>query len=353
MRKLSGWIGMAALALALGAAGVRADVQGLGMDLPPPALGSYFTDVSADGVGGIWACDGDALYKAESGTFGEVYSGIAAAGGGLAFDPAGLALTSDGTRAYVASGFSNQLVEIDMSGPTPSARHLPDASIPGSSNFGVAVDPVYGQVFLTDGTTHELYLVDAAGTGSLTLLEDFGGTAAVGGGLAFSPSGELYVPVATTMSNWPDDDEFTVDLYRFSRTWLDDLAAGTVNTGAGQLLVSDFVTSGSSDVAVDSAGITYLVGSDAIYAIDEAGNRMIAAGDPSLNAWDMWGYGFMGLAYDAAEDRVITGYAASSGQQYEATGVTPMPEPGTLALVAAGLGLGLVRKRKRRRTDTK
>ena len=61
----------------------------------------------------------------------------------------------------------------------------------------------------------------------------------------------------------------------------------------------------------------------------------------------MWGYGFMGLAYDAKEDRLVTGYAASAGDPFGLTGVAPVPEPATAGLVALGLVALATRRRKR------
>ena len=74
---------------------------------------------------------------------------------------------------------------------------------------------------------------------------------------------------------------------------------------------------------------------------------MIVAGDPALNAWYMWGCGFMGLAYDAKEDRLVTGYAAASGDAFGLAAADPAPEPATLGLVALGLVALAARRRKR------
>jgi len=332
------------MAMALGvwlavSAGATAGVQSLDGSLPSPAAGSYSTVLAADLLGGIYACDGNALYKYSGSAFTPLYTGIVAAGG-VAFDPSALAVSADGSAAYVASGYSGHIVEIDMAKAT--ARHLSGATL-SNGNYGIAVDPIYGLAFVTSSWTsgsnyaQSLYLLDPIGNGSLTLLDDFDGTGWAGGGIAFTPTGELFVPVPTAYSAWPKDDEFTVDLYRFSRSWLDSVAAGTASTGAGQLYATGVVVSGSGSVAADPKGHIYLTGADAIYGINTAGSLMIVAGDPALNAWDMWGCGFMGLAYDAKEDRLVTGYAASFGDAFGLTAADPAPEPATAGLVALGL----------------
>jgi DNA-binding beta-propeller fold protein YncE len=339
------------MAMALGvwlavSAGATAGVQSLGGSLPSPAAGSYSTVLAADSLGGIYACDGNALYKYSGSAFTPLYTGIVAAGG-VAFDPSALAVSANGSVAYVASGFSGKVVRIDLAGATPLATGLSNAGLPSGSNFGLAVDPIYGRVFLTDSWTQALYVLDPAGTASPKLLDSFDGTGWAGGGIAFTPGGELFVPVPTAYSAWPKDDEFTVDLYRFSRSWLDSVAAGTASTGDGQLYATGVVVSGSGSVAADPKEHIYLTGADAIYGINTAGSLMIVAGDPALNAWNMWGCGFMGLAYDAKEDRLVTGYAASFGDAFGLTGVAPAPEPATAGLVALGLVALAARRRKR------
>lgn len=341
-------LGLAAV-MVLAAAGL-AGIQPIGGTLPPPALGSYTTLLATDALGSIYACDGDTLYKYGGGTFSTVFSGLVGAAGGAGSDPAGLAVTADGQRAYVTTGMSGALVEIDLGART--ARKLAGAGL-GNGNYGVAVDPIYGHVFLTSSWTaganaaQALYLVDTAGSGSLTLLDDFGSSAVAGGGIAFSPHGELVVPVPTSYSAWPVDDNFTVDLYRFSRSWLDDLHAGTVAAGAGQLYASDVTVSGSGAAAVDAQGNAYLVAADAIYAVDPTGQRRVVAGNELDNAWNMWGYGFTALAYDGPGNRLVTGYSPPSGTAYALSAVPPVPEPATLALTMLGAA-GLLRLRRRR-----
>jgi DNA-binding beta-propeller fold protein YncE len=339
-------LGLAAVLMLSGAS--LAGVQPIGGTLPPPASGSFATLLATDSLGGIYACDGNALYKFSGGTFGAVYTGIGGAAG-AGSDPAGLAVTPDGRLAYVATGMSGALVEIDLSAHT--ARSLAAAGL-GNGNYGVAVDPIYGQVFVTSSWTaganaaQSLYLVDPTKNGALTLLDDFGKTSVAGGGIAFSPQGELIVPVPTSFSAWPTDDSFMVDLYRFSRSWLDNLHAGTVVTGAGQKYASNVTVSGSGTVAVDTQGTAYLVAADAIYAIDPSGNRRVAAGNESDNAWDMWGYGFTALAYDLPGNRLITGYSPPTGTAYALSAVAA-PEPATLALFALGAA-GLLGRRQKR-----
>ena len=339
-------LGLAAVLMLSGAS--LAGIQPIGGTLPPPASGSFATLLATDSLGGIYACDGDTLYKYSGGTCGTLFSGIVGAAGGAGSDPAGLAVTPDGRLAYVATGMSGALVEINLSAHT--ARSLPAAGL-GNGNYGVAVDPIYGQVFLTSSCTaganaaQSLYLVDPTKNGALTLLDDFGRTAMTSGGIAFSPQGELVVPVPTSFSAWPMDDNFMVDLYRFSRSWLDNLHAGTVVTGAGQKYASNVIVSGSGTVAVDTQGTAYLVAADAIYAIDPSGNRRVVAGNESDNAWDMWGFGFAALAYDPPGNRLITGYSPPTGTAYALSAVAA-PEPATLALVALGAA-GLLRRRRK------
>jgi hypothetical protein len=335
----------AAIGLAL-SAGATAGVQSIGGTLPPPAPGSYVTLLATDSLGGIYACDGEAIYKFSGGTQTTLFSGIAATAGASS-DPAGFAVTADGSRAYVTTGFSGSLVEIDLAAHT--GRSLPGTAR-SNGNYGLAVDPIYGHVFLTSSWTagadlaQSLYLVSTAGSGSLTLLDSFGGKAVTGGAIAFSPNGELVVPVPTSFSYWPTDDRFNVDLYRFSRQWLDNLHLGIIATGAGELHGAGVIVSGSGSVAVDSQGNTYLVAADAIYQVDPAGTRRVVEGNENDNAW-MMSYGFSARAYDVKENRLVTGYSPSPGEGYALSAV-PAPEPATLGLMALGAAALLGRRRR-------
>jgi len=138
-----------------------------------------------------------------------------------------------------------------------------------------------------------------------------------------------------------------VDLYRFSPSWLDDLSVGIVTTDAGQLYASDLLVSGSGAVGVDSTGNAYLAASDAIYWVAANGSLSVLVGDTTPHVWWMFDYGFMGLAYDAKGDRLVTGYAASASDPFSLTAVDPAPEPATLGLVALGLVALAARRRKR------
>ena len=330
------------------AAGASAGMQSLGGNLPDPAAGSYTTVLAADSLGGIYACDGNALYKYTGSTFTPLYTGIVAAGG-AAFDPSALAVSADGSVAYVASGATGKIVNIDIA--ANSARELSGATL-SNGNYGIAVDPIYGLAFVTSSWTsgsnyaQSLYLLDPSGNGSLTLLDSFGGTGVLGSGIGFSPDGQLVVPVGKEYAT-KDDDTFPVNLYRFSRAWLDDLSAGIVTTGAGDLYASDLLVSGSGAVSVDSAGNAYLAASDAIYWVAANGSLSVLVGDTTPHVWWMFDYGFMGLAYDAKEDRLVTGYAASSGDAFGLTAADPAPEPATLGLVVVGLAGLLARRRTR------
>ena len=114
------WMAMAVGVWLAVSAGATAGVQSLGGSLPNPAAGSYSTVLAADLLGGIYACDGNSLYKYSGSAFTPLYTGIVAAGG-VAFDPSALAVSADGSAAYVASGYSGKVVRIDLAGATPLA----------------------------------------------------------------------------------------------------------------------------------------------------------------------------------------------------------------------------------------
>jgi DNA-binding beta-propeller fold protein YncE len=103
--------------------------------------------------------------------------------------------------AYITTGYSGRVVEVDLQ--THTARELSGVrSYPGYSgyNYGVAVDPIHGKVFMSDSFTQNVYLVNPSGSGVLTLLKDFGSLASYGGGITFAPDGRLIVPVPTSSS---------------------------------------------------------------------------------------------------------------------------------------------------------
>jgi hypothetical protein len=321
-----------------------ADMQNLGIAVPaPPSLWQY-TPLAVDGAGKVYAFADDTLYSLSGGAFLPVVSDIrqlAWGGDDIVIDPSGFAVNAAGTLAYVATGYSGHLLEIDLTAKT--ARELTGAAL--TSNYGVAVDPIYGKVFLTDSYTQDLYLVDTAGSGSLALMKQFAG-AKFGSGIAFSPAGELVVPVATAVAKWPTDDHYPVDLYRFSKAWLDEAAAGKTPTTEPVLFGTGLQVSGTGFVAVDSAGEAYLQAADAIYSVDALGGLGVVCGDPSINVfdWDMAGRGFMGLAYAPAENQLLFAYRGSTGEDWQLYGT---PEPATLALVAMGVVAIAARRRSK------
>ena len=288
--------------------------QCIGTSVPKPDNPYRFSALATDASGRLYLCDDDTVYRFDVATraFVTVVSGISSSTG-VEIDPSTLAVTPDGTMAYVAAGYSGCVVEVDLVGGT--SRDLPGAIAP-VSNIGIATDPVHGMVFVTDSYTQQLDRVETAGDGSLVYLDNFGDTAAFGGGIAFTPGGELIVPVPVGYAAWPADDNFPVDLYRFSRAWLDDLADGTVTEDAGQLYASGVSVSGSNAMAADKRGNAYLWAVDAIYAVDSAGQTTALVGAPGLNAFDMIGYGYMAIAYDAVQDRLLYAYTDSPAEDY-------------------------------------
>lgn len=341
---------MCALALVSGWILAAADCRGDGVALPPP-LGLYKSTLLATDTGGrLYACDGDTVYRLSGSAFTPLYTGlvgVAVASSGiddLQIDPSGFGVSADGARAYVASGASGRLLEVNLT--TPSARDLPGTA--GGwvyGNYGLAVDPIYGQVFVTDSLDNALFKVNTGGDGSLSLVKHFSG-AIFGGGLTFSPTGELYVPVATG-SSWPSDT-LSADVYKFPRSWLDDLAAGHTPATDASLMAAGIHVSGTGTVVAGEGGAVYVEASDAIYRVAPDGTVTVVAGDPSINIFDpsMAGVGFMGLAFDPATDNLAYGYRDAStaplGLETQAT-----PEPATLALVGLGAAVLAWRRRKK------
>jgi hypothetical protein len=318
------------------------------VSVPPPVSGSWLTALSTDGSGTLFACDGNTVWRLQGGSFTSVYSGVRATAD-VSVDPSGFAVNATGTQAYVATGFTGRLVEVNLS--TPSlARELSGARDAGGTsfaygNYGVAIDPIYGKVFITDSTNQDLYLMDPSGSGSLRLLKSFSGS--FGGGLAFSPTGELYVPVPTAYSVAGTADNFPIDLYRFPKIWLDDVAAGLTPTTATDAVryAQNLAVSGTSFVAIDGSGVAYLQAVDAIYRVSATGDLSTFLGDPSKNVFTMGDTGYRGLAFDLTSNQLYYGYREATGQPLE-LGAQAVPEPATVLLL--GMGAAIVALRRKR-----
>ena len=317
------------------------------VSVPPPVSGSWLTALSTDGSGTLFACDGNTVWRLQGGSFTSVYSGVRVTAD-VSVDPSGFAVNAAGTQAYVATGFTGRLVEVNLL--IPSASELSGARNAGGTsfaygNYGVAIDPIYGKVFITDSTNQDLYLMDPSGSGSLTLLKNFSGS--FGGGLAFSPTGELYVPVPTAYSVAGTADNFPIDLYRFPRSWLDDVAAGLTPTTATDAVryAQNLAVSGTSFVAIDGSGVAYLQAVDAIYSVSAAGDLSTFLGDPSKNVFTMGDTGYRGLAFDPTSNQLYYGYREATGQPLE-LGAQAAPEPATVLLL--GMGAAIVALRRKR-----
>lgn len=315
------------------------------VSVPPPVSGSWLTALSTDGSGTLFACDGNTVWRLQGGSFTSVYSGVRSTAD-VSVDPSGFAVNTAGTQAYVATGFTGRLVEVNLSAPS-SARELSGARDAGGTsfaygNYGVAIDPIYGKVFITDSTNQDLYLMDPSGSGSLRLLKSFSGS--FGGGLAFSPTGELYVPVPTAYSVAGTADNFPIDLYRFPQSWLDDVAAGRTPTTDAVRYAQNLAVSGTSFVAVDGSGVAYLQAVDAIYSVSATGDLSTFLGDPSKNVFTMGDTGYRGLVFDPTSNQLYYGYREVTGQPLE-LGAHAAPEPATLGLLALGLATLLSRRR--------
>ncbi len=316
-----------------------------GTDVPEPVGGVYTSTLLAvDGGGSLFCFDGDTIYGFSGGAFNPLVTGIAATAGAWV-DPSAFSVRADGALAYVATGSTGRIVEVNLAAGT--SRELSGARIGGYGNYGLAVDPIYGKIFVTDSMTQSVHLLDPTGDGALTLLDDFGSTAVFGGGIAVSPEGELTVPVPTA-SAWPAGDTCTLDVYRFSRDFLDDLAAGTVTTGAGAMIASDIETDGSGAVAADTDGNTYILSAAAIYRVDDLGAQSVLAGDPSRNVFDASsaGIGFMGLAYDATQNVLYYAYREDIADPWQLQTLA-VPEPMTLSMLACGAAAMVLARRRR------
>jgi hypothetical protein len=344
---------VAVLVVFAAAATASAGLTNLGVTVPPPPGAYRFTALAADGVGDVFAYDSTTLYRLQGGAFQPYIGNIPAKAWPseeVTVDPSGFAVNRQGTVAYIATGGSGRIVEVNLDATSTAfgaARELTGASCNANnltSNYGIAVDPIYGRVFMTDSYSADLFAVNTAGNGSLTLLKHFA-TGLFGSGIAFSPGGELTVPVATAYAAWPNSDTYPTDLWRFSRAWLDDLAAGQAPADTGTLVAAGRAVSGTGFSAASRHDRVFLQAADGIYEVDAAGHLSVLVGDTSQNAFDLVGSGYMGLTYDAAGDRLLFAYRDSPATNWQLYAYTP--EPATLGLVAAGLaGLGLCRRRQ-------
>lgn len=334
----------AVLAAATSAA---AGMQSLGIAVPEPSAWR-FTALAVDGSGTVFAVEGDTLYRLDGGAFQPFVTSIegkAFGGEEVTIDPSGFAVDASGSVAYLATGGSGRLVEIDIdpgSGGFGSARELTGAAM--QSNYGLAVDPIHGHVFLTDSYSAALYGVDPTDAGTMTLLQSFTG-GMFGGGIGFAPDGRLVVPVATSFSAWPDDDNYSVDLWRFSRAFLDAVAGGDPPDNPGEDYAHALQVSGSGFVAVDADGVAYLQAVDGIYRVDPSGSLSVLAGDASQNVFSMVGIGFMGLAYDATANRLLFAYRNTTDVPFGLYEYA-IPEPATLSLMGVAVAGLWVRRRR-------
>jgi len=311
---------LAVLAVLVSPLAAGAGMQPVGTVTVPPPPGDYhFTALACDAGGGVYAFDGDTIYALQGGAFAPRVSGIQAAawpGQEVTVDPSAFAVDAGGATAWFATGFSGRIVEVRIDPNLPAfgeAWELKGAAL--ASNYGLAVDPVHGELFVTDSWTADLYHVTRAGAGSLDNRRTFPG-AMYGGGIAFTPGDELIVPIATGFAAWPDDDGFPLDLYRFPRQFLDDLVAGRPTVTEPERYATGLTVSGTGFVAADGRGAAYLQGADAIYRVDRAGNLLVLCGDATQNAFDLVGLGFMGMAYDAAGQRLLMAHRAADDQPW-------------------------------------
>jgi DNA-binding beta-propeller fold protein YncE len=316
-----------------------------GIAVPPPRGDYQLSTLAADAGGTLYACDGDTVFRLQGSAFTPVVTGLVSTVGGAWVDPSSFVVNGAGTRAYMATGSTGRLVEVDLA--AGSARELTGATRSWVyGNYGLAIDPIYGNIFLTDSYNQDVYRVDPSGAGSLSLVKHF--TSPFGGALAFSPTGELYVPVPTAYAAWPTDDNFPMDMYRFSRAWLDDIAAGRTPSTDAVLYAHGLSVSGTGFMAADALGAVYLEAADAIYRVAPDGTLTTFLGDPTKNVFDstMTGAGFMGLAFDPASDQMYYAYRDTAGQTLT-LGEHAAPEPATALMLGLGGVILAIRRRRR------
>ena len=134
MKRLASGMLVMGLVWALAGAGRAVTPVNLGITVPGPAMktNSWSTLVATDASGGVYACDGDTIWRldAAGGAFSAVFAGVGSAAD-ADVDPSGFAVNAAGTTAYVATGVSGRIVAVDLAGG--SARELSGARA-GASN---------------------------------------------------------------------------------------------------------------------------------------------------------------------------------------------------------------------------
>ena len=303
------WLATVLAVLVLVAAPAAADMRPVGNVQVPAPLGDWhFTALATDSSGGVYASDGDAIFRLTGGVFQPVVSDIIETlwpGGTMSVDPSGFAVNAAGTHAWIASGMTGRIIEANLS--TGAVRNLSGAVLSG--NYGIAAGPV--GLFVTDSYSADVYAVSTAGNGAMQRVAAFPDSL-FGSGIAFTPGGDLIVPVGYQYAQWPDNDNYPVDLWRYPAGFQQSGAPGVPGVRFAQALQ----VSGSGFTAADARGAAYLEGADAIYRVDRAGNRLVLCGDATQNAFDLVGLGFMGMAYDAAAERLLFAYRNESTQPW-------------------------------------
>jgi len=341
-------IGLAiALVAVLAASAAAADIR------VPDTAGLYnSTLLAADAGGHLYCFDGDVIYKLNGTSFAPILSDLTTTAGAVV-DPSAFTVNAAGTLAYFATGMSGHVVEANLAnGTSRELSGVRESILDIWGNYGLAVDPVTGKLFMTNcgPVNRGLYLVDPTGDGLLTKLKDFYTLAVTGSGLTFTPDGKLIAPIVKTYANYPTDDNFPADIYAFSHSFVDGAATGVVPPDTSQIIASNITVTGTGGVAADKHGNVYLVALDGIYKVDPSGAVSVVEGDPSLiNVFDpdVSGTGYMGLAYDQVTDQVFYAYRATTDDNWLLGSFNAAPEPATLALLAGGAALAWLRRRKR------